>query len=148
VIFPRENMRTRRARHGTARRACGTHPVWDGARFTSSLFGGEKPLRRFVLLWWRRFESMGAWAGKKESAFVRKDFHVVGVAVPVMHVKGEEPLCSDLKGFESGTQETSLRRARGVCGYGLPSGASRGAVPSMPGGLSHRSGPGRPPGLV
>jgi hypothetical protein len=38
---------------------CPNRPSWDGVRFTSSLSGGERPLRQFVLLWWRRFTSSG-----------------------------------------------------------------------------------------
>jgi hypothetical protein len=36
------------------------HPVWGGARFISSLSEGERTLRWFALLWWRRFKSLGA----------------------------------------------------------------------------------------
>jgi hypothetical protein len=36
----------------------------------------------------------------KRSALVREDFPTAGVTVPVMRVKGEEPLGPDLRGLE------------------------------------------------
>jgi hypothetical protein len=59
------------------------------------------------LLWWRSFESSGAWSSKKESALAREDFPAAGVPMLVMHVKAEEPLSPDLKGLESSARETS-----------------------------------------
>jgi hypothetical protein len=60
------------------------------------------------LHWWGRFESFRALSWQeKDSAFVRGDFTVTGVTVPVVHVEGEEPLTSDSKSLESGALEPS-----------------------------------------
>jgi hypothetical protein len=88
-----------------------------------------KLLRRFTLLWWRWFESLGE-----------------GV-VSSMHVEGEKPLSPNLKGF--GVQCLGLLgRGRDAYHCALPGGPLLGAAPLEPGHYDHWSAPGRPLGLM
>jgi hypothetical protein len=43
----------------------------------------------------------------KRSTFVREDFPIARITVPIMRVKGEEPLGLDLRGLESVSREAS-----------------------------------------
>jgi hypothetical protein len=60
----------------------------------------RKPLRRFTLLWWRRFES--SW-----------------MTMHAMRVEGEEPFGSRLERFGVWCLRTFLQRVCGICGYDL-----------------------------
>jgi hypothetical protein len=84
-------------------------------------------LRRFSLLWWRRFESSGG-------------------VISSLRVKGEKPSWPRLERFCSLAFRNLLGRGRVmliVSPYRV--GAPRGMTPSKPGNHGHRSPPGRSP---